>query len=105
MRKNLTRQQIIRTLEKHQDILKKYKVKKIGLFGSFATGRQNQKSDIDLIVEFSEPSFDNFMGLTIYLENIFGKNIDILTHKGVEGIRVETVANNIKRSVILANVA
>ena len=74
MRKNLTRQQIIRTLEKHQDILKKYKVKKIGLFGSFATGRQNQKSDIDLIVEFSEPSFDNFMGLTIYLENIFGKN-------------------------------
>lgn len=99
-KRNLTRQEIIRVLETHQGALKKYKVKKIGLFGSYAAGRQRQRSDIDFIVEFSEPSYDNFIDLVNYLEKIFGKKIDILTREGVEGIRVESVANDIKRSVI-----
>lgn len=99
-KRDLTREEIVRVLETHQDALKKYKVKKIGLFGSYATGKQKQRSDIDFVVEFSEPSFDNFMSLVDYLEKLFGKKIDVLTREGVEGIRVESVANDIKRSVI-----
>jgi predicted nucleotidyltransferase len=33
----------------------KFHVIRIGYFGSFANGSQNEKSDLDLLVEFSEP--------------------------------------------------
>ena len=99
-KKLLTHQEILRMLEMHKNVLERYNVKKIGLFGSYAAGRQSRQSDIDFVVEFSEPSFDNFMGLVSYLEKLFGKKIDVLTHEGVEGIRINSVAKSIKRSVI-----
>ena len=99
-KRNLTKQEVVHILETHQDDLKKYKVKKIGLFGSYASGKQSQRSDIDFIVEFSEPSFDNFMNLVSYLERMFGKKVDVLTREGVEGIRLDSVAKSIKRSVV-----
>jgi predicted nucleotidyltransferase len=79
-RKALTRRAILSLLQQHQDTLRKYKVKRIGLFGSYATGRQRKKSDIDFLVEFEEPTFDNFMGLAYYLEGLFRKKIDLITN-------------------------
>lgn len=76
---NLTRQQILRSLKERQEILRRYKVKRIGLFGSYATGKQSQKSDIDFLVDFVEPTFDNFMGLNSHLERLFRKKIDLIT--------------------------
>ena len=77
---SLTASQIITALRKQQDALKRYKVTKIGLFGSYATGRQTRQSDIDFLVEFEEPTFDNFMGLCEYLENLFGRKVDLITN-------------------------
>ena len=99
-KKDLTQQEIMTVLRQHQDILKKYKVRRIGLFGSYAKGKQNKRSDIDFLVEFEEPTFDNFMGLIKYLEKLFGKKVDILTPEGVESIRVKEIARNIKRNVV-----
>src|SRR5947209_8475871 len=79
-RKSLTAQEIISTLQKHQEVLKQYKVRKIGLFGSYATGRQTLKSDIDFLVEFDEPTFDNFMGLCEYLEKLLHHKVDLITN-------------------------
>ncbi|MCJ7444144.1 MAG: nucleotidyltransferase domain-containing protein [Methanotrichaceae archaeon] len=62
--KVLTKEEIFDALRKHGDILLKYKVKEIGLFGSFVRGEQDDRSDIDLIANFEEPSIDNFMGLS-----------------------------------------
>ena len=56
--------EIINLLKEHKKTLKKYKVKKIGLFGSFARGDQKRHSYIDFLVEFEEPTFDN---LNIFL--------------------------------------
>jgi len=56
-------------------------VKRIGLFGSFVTGRQTPDSDIDVLVEF-EPenhSFDNFMDVSFLLEDMMGRNVDVVT--------------------------
>lgn len=64
----------------HDDILKKYKVRKIGLFGSYAKGVQNKKSDIDFLVEFKEPTFDNFMDLVFALEKLFKRKVDLITN-------------------------
>mgnify|MGYP001039076984 CR=1 FL=1 len=98
--KNLTYNEIIKILKDHSDILKKYKVKRIGLFGSFIEGKQKRSSDIDFVVEFEKPSFDNFMDLAFYLEDLFGRKIDILTPEGIRGIRIKEVAKNIERSVV-----
>lgn len=99
-KKNLTDKEIIETLKKYNDVLKKYSVKRIGLFGSYVTGKQNEKSDIDLLVEFEEPDFDNFMDLAFYLEDLFGRKVEILTPAGVESIRIDYIKDEIKRSVV-----
>jgi len=98
--KVLTSKEIISILNEKKNILKRYTVKKIGLFGSFAKDKQDKNSDIDLIVEFGNPDLDNFMNLVDYLENLFGRKVEVLTPIGVETIRIKEVAEDIKRSVI-----
>jgi uncharacterized protein len=53
----------------------------IGVFGSFARGAQETESDIDLLVEFSEPSFDSLAGLQIYLEGRLGRHVDLIRRR------------------------
>ncbi len=94
---SLTRRRIFSLLAKNQDTLQKYRVKRIGLFGSYATGQQNQRSDIDFLVEFEKPTFDNFIHVIYDLEKLFRKKVEVLTPEGVESIRVKEVAEEIKR--------
>jgi len=79
----LTRRHILRLLRQNPRLLEKYAVKKIGLFGSYAKGRQTGKSDIDFLVEFERPTYDNFIGLARGLERLFGRRVDILTPEGL----------------------
>ena len=51
--KRLTPKVVIATLHSTSDALKEFSVRKIGLFGSYAAGRQTQKSDLDFVVEFN----------------------------------------------------
>ncbi|MCS7163794.1 MAG: nucleotidyltransferase domain-containing protein [Thermodesulfovibrio sp.] len=96
----LNSDEILKTLDRNYEKLSSFKVKKIGLFGSFARGKQNKKSDIDLFVEFEEPSFDNFMGLVKFLEKLFKRKVEIITPAGLESIRIKEIKENIKRSII-----
>jgi len=59
----LSKEKIFGIIRQHRRELKKYGVKRIGLFGSFARGEENKSSDVDIIVEFEEgmKNFDNFM--------------------------------------------
>lgn len=71
---------ILNVLKSHKKEIKtKYDVKRIGIFGSYAKGLQNEESDVDILVEFEKPSFDNFMELSFYLEDLFHKKVDLLT--------------------------
>lgn len=95
----LTRQSILTSLRHNRGLLDKYAVRRIGLFGSFASGRQTERSDIDLVVEFERPTYDNFMGLSRELEKLFGKRVDILTPEGLDSIRVRSVTDSIRKSL------
>jgi len=55
-----------------------FSVRKIGLFGSVVRGEANQKSDIDILVDFAEPTFDHYMDLKFYLEKLFNRPIDLV---------------------------
>ncbi len=57
----LNKKNIIRSIHDNIGQIKGYGIKRIGIFGSFARSSQNNKSDIDVLVEFypEEKSFDN----------------------------------------------
>ncbi|KYH40763.1 MAG: nucleotidyltransferase domain-containing protein [Candidatus Bathyarchaeota archaeon B26-2] len=75
---------VIETLKKHErEIKEKYGVRRIGVFGSYVRGGQGEESDIDILVEFDEPTFDNFMNLSFYLEGLFRRKVDLVTTKGL----------------------
>lgn len=77
-----------------------YGVERIGLFGSFAADAPTETSDVDLVVEFQRPIGLRFLELVEYLENAFGRDVDVLTPAGIRAIRVARVARNITDSVI-----
>ena len=74
------------TLAQHKEELrKKYKVKYIGIFGSYARGKQRKKSDIDILVEFEEPiGLFKFMELEEYLKNLLGIKVDLVTREALK---------------------
>ena len=98
--KRLARKDILSALRKHDDALRRFSVTRIGLFGSYASGRQGPGSDIDFLVEFEQPTYDNFIGLVAYLEKTFRRKVEVLTPDAVESIRVQEVAQSIRDSVV-----
>jgi len=96
----LTRNQIINLLRAEKSYLtKEFGVVNIGLFGSFATGQSGMNSDIDLIVELTEPRFDYLAGLQVYLEKKFSRKIEIVR----KGNRINTrFFQKVKKDVIYA---
>jgi len=66
--------------EHREELRQKYRVKEIGVFGSFVRGEQKKRSDIDLLVEFEEtPSLFEFMDLEEYLSKLLGLKVDLVT--------------------------
>jgi len=65
----------------HKSKISSYGVKSLGLFGSYAVGSNTGGSDIDLLVEFElgKKSFDNFINLAYFLEEVFGKRVELVT--------------------------
>jgi len=77
-----------------------FSIKRIGLFGSFATNTAHKNSDVDLLVEFTAPIGFKFMALAEYLENKLGRKVDLLTPDGLKTIRIKQVAEKIKKGLI-----
>ena len=72
--------QIKQTLESQKEYLKeKYKIKEIGIFGSYIRGEQKKKSDLDILVEFEEaPGLFTFMEIENYLSEILNAKVDLV---------------------------
>lgn len=101
-KKTLTKAQILAALRKHRDTLDRFSVRRIALFGSYAEGTQKRGSDIDFVVEFEDPSLENFMGLIDFLEELFKRKVEVLTPEGVKSIRVKEVAASIRSQLVYA---
>ena len=82
--KKINSKNIIEKLEKEKDKISEQGVKKIGVFGSFVKGKENEKSDIDIIVEFDEITADNYFNLLFLLEKILKRKIDLVTSTGLK---------------------
>lgn len=87
------REKIKGLLDKNKEFLeRKYKVKSIGLFGSYARGKLRKGSDIDILVEFSEsPDFFEFIRLEKLLESMLGRRVDLVTKRALKPLIKEEI--------------
>ena len=75
----MTSNEILEILREERQYLRdKYGLLNIGLFGSCAKNSHRPESDIDLLVELTEPRFDFLAGLQIYLESRLGKPVELI---------------------------
>jgi len=73
-----TSQQLFQLLRHSIQEIRKFGVRRLGLFGSWVRGEAERKSDIDVLVEFTAPSFDNYMELKYFLEELFDREVDLV---------------------------
>ena len=80
-----SKKDILSVIHQHPDKIKSFGVKKLGLFGSFVRNEQSAESDIDLLVEFEEgqKTFDNFIQLSFWLEELLRWPVELVTVESV----------------------
>ena len=78
------REDILSVIEQNQAALKKLGVRRLGLFGSCARGEATAESDLDFVVEFSDKSFDAYMDLKSFLEDLFKSRVDLVTVSSIK---------------------
>ncbi|WP_445203517.1 nucleotidyltransferase family protein [Tenuifilum sp.] len=92
----MNRDDILNKLRELKPFLKReYSVKEIGLFGSFASDNARDDSDIDLLIELEKPIGWKFFSLEIYLEQIFGRKIDLVTKNALRDRLKEDILNKV----------
>jgi predicted nucleotidyltransferase len=70
--------------EKETELARQFTVRRIGVFGSFARGSASPESDVDILVELTEPTFDHYMDLKFYLESVIGRPVDLVLHDTIK---------------------
>lgn len=79
-----SRENVLRTLQHHRDKIRAYGVRRLGLFGSCARGEATETSDLDFVVEFECKSFDAYMDLKAFLEELFGGRVDLVVAEAIK---------------------
>lgn len=59
-------------------------IHRLGLFGSFAAGTAQATSDVDVLVDFDNVTFDNYMDLKLYLEDSIGRKVDLVMSRNIK---------------------
>jgi len=78
-------EKIKKILNQHREELeKRFKVKRIAIFGSYVRGEQTAKSDIDILVEFKEPVGFEFFKLARFLEGLLNSKVDLVTPDAIK---------------------
>ena len=82
----MRRAEVIALLSASRDeIVRRFGVRSLSLFGSVARDEARPDSDVDVLVEFEGPTtFDGHMGLLIFLEDLLGRRVDVITAKGLK---------------------
>ena len=94
----MSKEQIRKKMKEQMPMLKKkYHVKKMGIFGSFAKGKQTKNSDIDILVEFNSPiGFFAFLEMENFLSKSLHRKVDLVSKKAVK----KAVKKEILREVV-----
>lgn len=83
------RDDVLSRLVAHRSELERFGIESLRLFGSVAREEASPDSDVDLLVRFREtPTFSGYMKLRIFLEDLLGTKVDLITETGLrEAVR------------------
>ena len=84
----MNRTEVLDILRTHKPTLEeRFGVTKLALYGSFARDQARDSSDVDVLVEFdTPPGWREYFGAQFYLEDLFGRSVDLSTR---EEVRIE----------------
>jgi predicted nucleotidyltransferase len=66
--------------------IKKFGISRLGIFGSYSKGHPTETSDIDIVISFEphKKTFDNYIDLKFYLEELLNKRIDLVIEENIK---------------------
>jgi uncharacterized protein len=76
--------QTLKILAANKAKIQSFGVRELSLFGSSVRGEDTPASDLDFIVEFEKKSFDSYMGLKLFLEELFDRPVDLVIADGIK---------------------
>ncbi|HYD21094.1 MAG TPA: nucleotidyltransferase family protein [Flavipsychrobacter sp.] len=89
---------ILERLNKSRTEIRAFGVRQLGLFGSFVKDTAVNESDVDLLVEFEQgkKTYDNFMGLSLFLEELLGRNVELVTLQSLNKYIGQHILNEVQ---------
>ena len=90
-----TRDDVVTKIKANRRALKRYGVKSLALFGSVARNKMRKGSDIDVLVQFDKSTWANYIGLKFYLEDLLGREVDLVTPKAIKPATKPTIEKDL----------
>ena len=81
---NHDRERVLQLLTEQRGAIRNYGVRRLRLFGSCARDEAREAGDLDFLVDFEKKSFDAYMGLKEFLENLFGCRVDLVLSNAIK---------------------
>ena len=93
-----TKQDLLAAITSNREVIKGFGVGNLGLFGSFSKGTFNETSDVDLLVDFfpEQKTFDNFMELSFFLEDLLGRKVELVTPQSLSKFIAPYILNELE---------
>ncbi|MCB0218872.1 MAG: nucleotidyltransferase family protein [Chrysiogenetes bacterium] len=88
---NRSKDHILKALHSHAEQIRRLGAQSLALFGSTARGEAAAGSDLDFLVELSPKTFDTYMDVKFYLEDLFGTPVDLVLRESVKPVLRETI--------------
>lgn len=79
-----TAREILVMIEQNGPALREMGVRKLGLFGSYRKGTATRRSDMDFLVVLARPSFDDYMAVKFFLQDLFDCEVDLVREKAIK---------------------
>lgn len=77
-------EQILKIIEANREKLKGFGVHRLGLFGSAVRGEATEESDLDFLVELEKKTFDNYLDLKFFLEELLKCKVDLVMKEAIK---------------------
>jgi predicted nucleotidyltransferase len=85
VRETMSRSEVLDSLSRHlPEMRRRFGVSTLALFGSLARDEARAGSDVDILADFpGPPSFDQYVGLKLFLEDLLRREVDLVTRRGL----------------------
>jgi predicted nucleotidyltransferase len=94
----VTKENILNAIDQHKDELRKFGVKRLGIFGSCVRNEADQASDVDVLVELKDVSLSTYVKVKHFLESLFGRKVDLVLSSSLK----PNLKNRVLKEVVYA---